>query len=229
MTDTGDQQSSRGWIRRLSAPKKVAAGVVALAAAIVTVGGAIRAIEEGANWYREWRSEDKPTDLTVTPQTGLQIWQNNVQNDMFGTYGDYDVIVTIPMSSGPFELRTPKQPEGVGIGIAAWTDDSIFGLETGTSTEPTQFNLGKRMATTAFGNATLVLTNEFYNYFVDNAVASHSDSQDKIFFSAIGRTDPFRRFPLTDQSEDLFLVVFIDKNEDEIFDGGELEYMVLDF
>jgi hypothetical protein len=222
---------TRQRLQGLSGTKRVLAGAVAVAAGIVALWGAFKAIDEALNRYSEWREDDTPSQLTVTPSLGLQVWQDDAQNAMFLADEGSDPLVRVPMDARPFQIRVPRQPDDVGIGVGAWPDASILRLQPGESTEATQFGPGKGGAAFVFGGGNLTLTTEANNYFIGDRLESEGD-RDAIFVSTFtdpALPEPEQVSPVTDQEEDVYVVVYIDKNSDEIVDVGEYEYMLLDF
>jgi hypothetical protein len=172
--DSGQESGIRDWFRRLSLIRKLIAGVLAVATAIITIVTAVEATGKVIHWWSS-RSEE-PNPLVRSPWLGLQIWQNETQNNMSlgDRYASTERLVRVPMSREPFELRLPKQPKDVGIQICAWTDDSIFSLQQGINLWAPKtyhgsarfFAKGTGMATTAFGTGTLILNKQAHNYYI---------------------------------------------------------------
>lgn len=225
----GAGPSVKGWLRNLSGPKKVVAGVLAVAATIGTLWGGISAVVEASQRISTWVDDRTKSELLVTPRLGLQLWQNDVQNEMFFRDESSDVI-RVAMKADPFELRFPReQDRELGIRICAWVDESIFIIDAGMKREQVPFfTPGTGVADYDYGSGRLLLADKAHNYFVGTRIAQQSETQDKIYVATVARSEAATT-PLTRQKEDLFLVAYVDKNKDNVIDLGEFEYVVLDF
>jgi hypothetical protein len=84
------------------------------------------------------------------------------------------------------------------------------------------------MADTAAGSGSLVVTNEAQNYFAERRVASISSEQDGIYVSSIEYPywiDP--SVPRLEATTDIYLVIYIDLNKNDIVEDDEYEYVLL--
>ncbi len=167
--------------------------------------------------------ESTGTELVRTQNLGLEFWQQNQERPMFSE-AHYNSIVRVKMKREPFEIRSPKTK--AVLQICAWTDDSIFAqIDQGKSVgDIFYFAEGHGMADTASGSAQLFLTNEANHYFDEGRRRPISAQQDSIFISKI-RND---QGPVLDWPT-LYLVVFIDENENGVVDNGEFDRIVLEF
>jgi hypothetical protein len=246
--DSGQESGIRDWFRRLSLIRKLIAGVLAIATAIITIVGAVEATGKVIQW---WSSRSKePTALVRSPWLGLQIWQNGTRNDMSlgDRYASTDRLVRVPMSNDPFEIRLPKPPKDVGIQVCAWTDDSIFSLKQGIDLSSPRarrgsaqfFALGTGMAETAFGTGRLMLNKGAHNYYIDNRVET-SDGQSIIYVSSVVPPRQYpdmpkipmpsvrKKTPATELNTNIFLTVLVDGNSNYVIDNEEYQYVKLEF
>jgi hypothetical protein len=191
--------------------------------------GGVKAVEEAVHQVRKWRSDS--TELIRTPHLALQVWQDSTQNNMFFDDERSNDVVRVPMKSQPFTLRFPKPPCSVGMALTAWTNDSIFAVKEGNPERKTSFlGPGRGMADTEYGSGSLGLNNQAHNYLIGDRLTSVSDKQSGAFVSTISEGTPERtRTRLTHWHRDLFLVAWIDRNQNYLVDLGEYEYVRLDF
>jgi hypothetical protein len=244
----GDKANLRTRYGKLSLPNKVITGLLAVAAAFTTLWGAFQAIEGALGMWRNWT--DKGTELVRTPRLGLEFWQNGVRNDMFFNDNGNKEIVRVAMQSEPFELRFPKLEEdlcsppgcNVALQMTAGSDDSNFSVREGTKIGyidlekhpedikylDSPFLHGKSAAAYQFGSGKLYLITDAHMSFSGTQIASHSSSQDKIFFTTVQPPEGAPH-PLAKQKDDIFLTVVFDRDADEVIEFGEYEYVVLDF
>ncbi len=252
-TDSNEKKPNlRSRYGDLSAPKKVITALLALAAAFTTLWGAYQAVEGALGLWREWN--DVQTELFRTPRLGLEFWQEGARNDMFfNNEGDKE-IVRVSMKSGPFEMRFPRPDENGGILINGWVKDSIFNVREGTeigenvdlAKDPkdiedlkSPFLMGKTAADYEFGSGNLYVTRDSHMYLGSTRIAPSPGGQAKAFFTTVwisiygdkdsGVPISTEKHPLAEQEDDIFLTVFTDKNDDDVIDRGEYEYIVLDF
>jgi hypothetical protein len=164
-----------------------------------------------------------------TPRLGLEFWQNGAEAPMSfqpSETGDRDVV-RVSMRPGPFELRFPRQRPEIAVRICAWTDSTIFSLQEGEDFRIHQFfGEGRGLVDYEYGSGTLYLDNQGMNYLVGTRIAHQSEAVDKVYFSQTWNGAPTS---LSRQSTDLFMTIFINKNDDAKFQLGEYEYMVLHF
>jgi hypothetical protein len=172
-----------------------------------------------------------PQTVTRTPILGLQFWQNGAAATMSPNWQrGATIVTTVYLKPGPFELRFPKASPDNGIGICAWTDNSIFSIQDGTPVASNQyFGDGRGFADTEYGSGTLFVDNQGFNYLAGHRVAAFSSDTDKVDFTQTGH-GAYQDIPLQQQKTDLYLTLFIQKTTDATFhDNTELEYVVLHF
>jgi hypothetical protein len=223
---TRDRESSaKRRFQALSLPKRVLGGIVAAAAAIGALAGAVTAFSESVNWWQRQHAET--TQFDRTPQTGLEFWQGEEARAM--AYRDDTQVVRVSMQPGPFEMRVPTVGTDTAVQLCAWSDDSVFRLREGMSVDDVPFfHPGTGSADTDYTSGRLILSDEAHNYLVGTRLRQISDQQQQVFFS---RVDPDGQGPrpLGSQKSSLFLVVYIDRNENAALDLGEYEYVELQF
>jgi len=142
--------------------------------------------------------------------------------------------VRVSLKREPFEIRIPKHKRAVQI--CAWTDDSIFQLTEGLSnarprSEVQFYRPGTGLADSEYYSAILKLSNDAHMYLTGNRLASASPEFDRAYFATVwsATDDSDAPKPMKQQTEDLFLTVYVDLDDDEYIDRGEFEYVVLDF
>jgi hypothetical protein len=253
--DNPEQRSERrsgirGWFGRLSLTRQILAGVLALAAAIGTIAGAVQATANLLEW---WSQRTAEPSLVRSPWLGLEVWQDGSRNPVLV---ENERTVKVPMSRKDFELRIPIQEESFLILICAWTDNSVFLNSQGGDIYKVGGSCvapGHGMASSPFGEATLVLGNKASNVFcyakVDRELcplnAPTVDGQVNLYVGWVspGPSHAFKggsppsiqkKTPLTELDKDIFLTVFTDRNPRNWRDrpavkNYEYEYVVLDF
>jgi hypothetical protein len=162
--------------------------------------------------------------VTKTPWLSLQFYCEDTRLpvvDKTDEYGRGPVEITV--GSAPFEIRVPKLSSG-GMAICAWSDESIFD-KANVGTDPNKdysspFTAGKGMAATT-GNETLYLNDDAFNYFVDDRVTHLSAQQDSINVSGFTSDQPL------DPHDDIYLLIYIDRDENGIIDNGEIASVIL--
>jgi hypothetical protein len=81
-----------------------------------------------------------------------------------------------------------------------------------------------------------MLHNKAHNYLIGNRVEALSSSTDRVYFSRTGDAaasfatgESLRSVPLTQQSGDIYLTAYVDKDKDKVADYGEYEFVILHF
>jgi hypothetical protein len=162
-------------------------------------------------------------ELMRTPQLGLEFWQRDQKNLMFATQGEKP-INRVFLKRAPFEIRCPHFESD--IQICAWSDASIFdAIAAGKKIEEIPyFTPGTGMADSDFGSPKLRLSNRSHHYLSESRRRAISNQQDSIFFSSVvedGAT--LTTWPT------VYLVVFVNLNQDDAIDSNEYECLILDF
>jgi hypothetical protein len=223
----GAARASSRW-QLLSWPKKILSGLLATAVAVSTLWGGVSAARQATDWFADRRDRSEPTELTVTPRLGLQIWQDGVQSKMFvdDLLEGSQPVVRIPLDARPFEIVFPQRQDEVDMAVAAWDDETIFDLVPGTSTDETPFGLGRGIADYEFGGATLYLNTEGSLWLSGERVVPLTETRSAARFSSTwsGGTST----PILQRRGPLYLVCFRDRDRDGIVDVGEYEYLRLD-
>ena len=169
----------------------------------------------------ENRAEPVP-DLVRTPELGLEFWQRNKECPMFVI--DWETSKTkVLLKPEPFEIRCPRFK---GVQICAWWDASIFD-EIGAGkkrNDVTYFSDGTGMPDTQFGTPRLRVENRAHNYFDESRRRPISDQQDSIFISSL-----YREGETQTPWQTLYLVVFVDLDENGEVSANEFERIVLEF
>jgi hypothetical protein len=170
-----------------------------------------------------------PTDYLRTPWLGLEVWQDGKANGLFKV-DSYSTRVA--MSRAPFEIRVPRAKDDAPVLMAASTNRSLFDkLKKGEKLDidaESFFNPYKAMADTRAGSATLMLNDDAHYVYDEERLKPISDSASTIFVSSI-LTDSDAEQSVTNQKDDLYLVIFRDLDKNETVDNGEYEFLILDF
>jgi hypothetical protein len=209
-------------------PKQIVTAILAVAAAVATLGGGIRGVLAVVHWWQDRNVVKTETLFDRTPRLGMEFWQAGKPDPM--RYRDAsEEVVRVEMERSSFQLRVPAVAKKTAVQICAWTDDSIFRLRQGVRTEQVPFfSPGTGIADTEFASGTLYLNDEAHNYLVGTRLRRRPDSKDEAFFATVFSGTRSRR-PLTAQKGPLFLTVYIDRNANQIVELGEYEYVELDF
>ncbi len=171
-------------------------------------------------------SDSKDAKTSKTPTLGIEVRQGDKSASVTRATEGKVNVAKVAMKAGSFVLRFPKQKDGVAIQITAWTDASIFDAVIGESSQTHQ-SFGDATGIAGSGDGTLYLDDRGNNYLVGDRLVSDSDKTNRVSFAKTFLDGAST--PLTEQKGDLFLAVYIDKNQDRRFDAGEVEYLVLSY
>jgi hypothetical protein len=156
------------------------------------------------------------SQLRRTPKLALQFRQEKQPVPM----SLRDEVVRVSLAPGPFELRLPQLSPDQSLGICAYTDDSIFDVDTMRATQRDFLGPYTGMADSRYGSSEIVVTDGAHMHFDVGGRLERMGSFDSIYFGSIAaRYGP--AIPLTEQSDPLFLVV-------ARYDGGEVSYWDLE-
>lgn len=174
--------------------------------------------------------------LFRTPWLGLEFYRDDrrlpivPQPQPLGYDRSRD-IVEVEVGEAPFEIRMPALPPDEGMRICAWVDDSIFAkvLQDKTVTIDSPFMTGKGMADTAAGSGALYLDNDAFNYFKGTRLAHIGEHQDAAYISSFEVPERVRPDLTADfgPHTSVYLVVYINRDGDDMTDSGEYEFVVL--
>ncbi|MCP2272927.1 hypothetical protein [Actinokineospora diospyrosa] len=223
-------------------------GIVAAFSALIAVAALVVAIIAipGSPDERE------PSDLSRTPDLGLSFWQDDRAATMKDISVDVEGLVSrvrVTLKSAPFEIRFPALEPDDGLYIEAKKDDSSFSIKDGTNTkgEPydAPFHFGRGHVDTGRGSATLFMSDGGTFNAIGSQRAEEADNKkSSVYYSRLDDPKPTRLtefptgvyepskeslVPLQDVHEDLYLVVWRDSDFNQVIDGGEYEYITLDF
>jgi hypothetical protein len=180
-------------------------------------------------------SADSRTRLLRSPWLGLEFYRDGQRLPIFATpqKSSYDRsrdVVEVDVGGGPFEIRTPALPRDRGLEVCAWTDDSVFAevQQDEAVTEQSPFYVYKAMADSAAGSGTLFLDHDAFNAFFSERITHISAQQDAVYVSSF--EVPERVTPLNANlgpHSTVYLVVFVDRDKDDVTDLDEYEFVVL--
>jgi hypothetical protein len=162
-------------------------------------------------------------EIARTPRLGLEFWQGD-RSRMRVDRSSVETVV-VAMRDEPFEIRLPRLPDDIGVMIGAWTDSSIHNLRDGLPVNDTdQFFPGSGMADSAFGSGRLNLSDDHHNNFTASRIAPYSQDLGSIYISTIAQ-----RREQPGPTADVYLTIFIDRDNDDVVEFGEFEFLVLDY
>jgi hypothetical protein len=220
---------------------RVVTGILAVATAIGALWGAFTAISQAVELLNKRSVKAQPPppppQMLRTPRLGLQFWQSDARDIMQFDENAEPAIVTVLMKRGPFEIRFPKLKRDQALQLCAWKDASIFNITDGKPVKKIVFFIpGTGMADYEFGLGMLMLHNKAHNYLIGNRVEALSSSTDRVYFSQTGDVaaswatgGSVRKVPLTQQTDDIYLTAYVDKDKDKLVDYGEYEFVILHF
>lgn len=167
-------------------------------------------------------SEEASAELHGSPVLGLELWQGGELSPMsLQQAGGRDVVLT-DLEAAPFEIRLPRRKSDVAVQLCAWTDPSIFTLEPGRQeADVPYFMPGTGYVDERSGRMTLFVGKDGHNHLAQERVANRSAEQEEILFGAIVSTEGNEDF----FTGDVFVVAFVDVNENAVVDAGEYEYL----
>jgi len=178
---------------------------------------------------------DSRTRLIRSPWLGLEFYRDGQRLPTFAaprssSYDRSADVVEVDVGGGPFEIRTPALPRDEGLKICAWTDDSVFAevQQDEAVTVESPFFIGKGMADSAAGSGTLFLDHDAFNAFFSERISHLSAQQDAVYVSSF--EVPERQTPLNANlgpRSTVYLVVFVDRDKDDVTDLDEYEFVVL--
>lgn len=138
-------------------PVKYGKWALAVAGAIVTLGGAVGVISGTTHWLSDiFGSPPAVTQLEVSPNLGISFHQNGQLDPMSA---NNQGVVSVSMKSEPFEFWFPTLATREGLEVCAATGSWIFtdAAKTGNSKAPTCLTPGMGVAEGAHGGGALVL------------------------------------------------------------------------
>jgi hypothetical protein len=195
--------------------------VFALCAGVVAVAGAVTVGQRVVAAIRKRRT--RPTQFLRTPVLGLQFLQGGAQVPMYALDFRH---VRVPLRREPFELSVELPSPDVGVKIRAWTDESVFDLDTGVPWEETAFAPGHGMAAGHYGDGNLMLDRDSFDYLVAQRLEKAGDGGYKAYFASpwvSGEAGSFRDY------DALFLAVVIDRTPSDVVTNDSFEFIHLDF
>jgi len=217
---------------------RVVTGIVAVAAAIGALWGALTAVGQAVEYLHKWTAKPTPPPTMLhTPRLGLQFWQGDTEDTIQFDPDSQPEVVRVSMRRAPFEMRFPAVKRGQALQVCAWKDSSIFTITDGEPVEDIPFfSPGTGMAEYEFGSGTLLLDNMAHNYLVDTRIEQMSPTTDRVYFSQTSDVSAVQAndqnppaVPLTKQASDIYLTLYIDKDNDNVADLGEYEFVDLRF
>ncbi len=173
--------------------------------------------------------EFKGEEYFHSPWLGIEIFQGDEKVEMV-SQGSYAYRrINARMTANPFMIRIPKRTEDDVVQICVWKNDSIFqAARKGLKTEEIPFfTPGTGIAGAVFSIPELYISNESHNYFRNERLEIYSESQHSISVSKF--IQKRNEYHISKQKEPLYMVIFMDLNNNSILEHQESEYFVLDF
>jgi len=141
------------------APVKWAKWTLAVAGAIVTLGGAVAVVSQTTHWLSDifGSTSTQVTQLEVSPNLGISFHQDGQLDPMSA---DDQGVVSVSVKSEPFELWFPSLASDESLEVCAATGRWVFAnaAETGNSNVTTCLTPGTGVAAGPYGSGYLVLT-----------------------------------------------------------------------
>ena len=170
-----------------------------------------------------------------TPWLALQVEQAGslvplVRTDEFTT--------EVHLARAPFTMVLPVQTQDDIYRLTAWNDSSVFEsaevdsrrFQNRDNGVPFYFSAGTGMADTAAGSGTLFINDEGHHFLqglrLGPEQARHTFNVARMLYLG---NDERREYPVSAQSDPLYLVVWYDDDEDGSMDHIEYEFLVLHF
>lgn len=230
MTDGEQPANLRTMLRALSTSRKIAAGVLALAAAIVTIWGAFVAFDEAAQRWVRWQDSRVRADFDRSPWLGLELWQGDQEGKLRDAQSNLPAFsrIDVELERRPFEFRFPRLAPMRGLAVTTWRDDRVCQVRTGQPVEQIAWlRLGTSLADTMSGSSQLFLSAEGHQDFSGTRVAPHSQEQQKI--TVFSLLEGQARLAPDDWPEDVYVFMFSDRNRNRKLDVGEHECLHVHF
>ncbi|OLR93204.1 hypothetical protein [Actinokineospora bangkokensis] len=223
-------------------------GVVAAFSAAVAVAALVVAIVA----IPASPDEAAVSDLRRTPDLGLSFWQGDKAAVLHDTSVGAEGLVprvTVDLGSGPFEVRFPELAEEDLLALDVREDDSGFhvveGADTNAPVDGAAFLPGKGHVDSEQGSATLYVSHDgLFNAIGGQRAGDIGNRKASVYYSRIDlpQDTTLTQFPtgvyevseaslvpLTELHRDLYVVAWRDNDHDDVVDGGEYEYIVLNF
>jgi hypothetical protein len=176
----------KGRLTNLSTTKKVFAGVLAVAAAIGTLGGAtdtLRPVVHGVVNYFNPQPELPPFS-SRTGGLGLEVWQSSDRAKLFHDDSSENSHEPwrVKLSPDSFEFRVPKPPESEPyVTVAAWDSDWIFQVFQSGEVSDQIYGFGRGMADAIYGGETLTLCDHCHAVYAHSRLREQDDYLSLLF------------------------------------------------
>ncbi|GLU48536.1 hypothetical protein [Nocardiopsis ansamitocini] len=212
------------------------AGAVAAIYAIVASGGQ-GAVGESASApvtpepsQQEQPGQGGPDGLPRTPRLGIEVVQSGTTVGVAADAGSGDSRTSqVALERLPFELRVPDLDEETPVRICAWTDDSVFSLDSDTELEDVLCMApGTGAADTEYSSGILFLGTDRHNHLVGTRLRDTPDGARAAYYDTVHDARD-RAVPIADWEDDLYLAVVVDRDADEAIGNSEYEYLALGF
>ena len=149
-----------------------------------------------------------------------------------------ELTTQVALARAPFTVVLPVRGEDDTYRITAWTDDTVHaeaapdsrrfrGRDNGV---PFYFGEATGMADTAAGSGTLFLNDEGHHFLNGLRLGPERDRHTFHVASMLYLGNNERReYPVSQQSDPLYLVAWFDEDADGSMDHSEYEFLILDF
>lgn len=229
----GDNKGSgTGNSKKDPAPVKWWKGILAIAAAIVTISGAIAVISKTTHWLSSITrasASSSPTFSAVerSPILGISFYQNGQLDPMSISGSEQEQGVNVSMKAGePFELWFPALQNSVSaIEVCASHTSAIYNNipQTGQNGVQTCLSPGTGLADYAYASGGLAIVSASPDQ------AAHVQITGSRAESASGGDQKYYVSNLTSEHGKVYLVIYMNDNNDHTFESNNLEYFTLNF
>lgn len=201
--------------------------LLAIAGAVVTIGGAVAVISQTTHWLDGvFSSSPQITTVERSPILGVSFYQNGQLDPMSLSGSDQDQLVNVAMKAGePFEMWFPALQNSISAieVCAAYTsaiDNSI--PQTGQNGVFTCLTPGTGVADYPYASGGLAISTPPDG--LAHVQITGTRAQD-----ASGGDEKYYVSNLTSEHGKVYLVIYMNDNNDKSFEANNIEYFTLNF
>lgn len=208
-------------------PVKWSKRLLAVAGAIVTIGGAVAVISQTTHWLDGiFSSGPAFTSVERSPILGVSFYQNGQLDPMSLSGSDQDQVVNVSMKAGePFEMWFPALQNSISAievcaAYAGAIDNNI--PRTGQNGVLTCLTPGTGVADYPYASGGLAIStppDELGHVQITGTRAQDASGGDEKYYVS----------NLTSEHGKVYLVVYMNDNNDKSFESNNVEYFILNF
>ncbi len=236
---TGATRSGAAGENNDRPPVRMLRRVLAVAGAIVTIGGAVTLISQTTHWLDNLTHAHagKPvSEIERSPILGMSFYQNAQMDPM--SYSDpggtgQNLEINVSMKPEPFELWFPVLGTESSVEVCASNNSAILNSvrQTGKSGVITCLSPGTGAADYAYASGTLFESSgpqdPIHTQIDGSRVQSASGGDQRYYISTLTANN--RSTSLTNRRSKLYLVIYFNDNYGRTFEPNNLERFVLNF